>query len=138
MHCLDILLTVFCDRSVMSGLALPRNFLNINIEMDLPDLERLYDRRESPFLNDAYEPYCFSTMKQRFEMLGFNKICFDESIDATRFKAEALGVEYTFNKKAFTKSTNLIEKYRTLDPRVLPFLMTLKYFCRGRNLLARK
>jgi hypothetical protein len=124
---------------VVSGLCFSKNNLNINIELDAPDLERLYDRRENPFLNDLYEPHCFSTMKERFEQLGFTKIFFDESIDATRFKVtESQGIEYNFNKKSFTKSTLLIEKYQTLDPRVLPFLTTLKYFCRGRNIIARK
>jgi hypothetical protein len=107
--------------------------------MDSPDMERLFDRRENPFVNDHYEPHCFNTMKERFEALGFTKVKFDESIDATRFKAsEANGIEYSFNKKAITKSTHLIAKYRTLDSRVDPFLKTLKYFCRGRNILARK
>ncbi|KAI8048321.1 uncharacterized protein B0P05DRAFT_564449 [Gilbertella persicaria] len=127
--------------SMVQGLGFPSSgnsskLLNINIEMDTPDMNRLIYRDTNPFLSDRNEPHSFETMQRIFIDAGVDKMTFHQDINSIRIKHKDLSVEYNFNKKMFTKSTNLIEKYVSLDPRISPFLSAIKYFARGRNVLA--
>ncbi|GAA5803545.1 hypothetical protein HPULCUR_009027 [Helicostylum pulchrum] len=121
--------------SLVSGLGFSNSFLNINIQLDDPDLQRLVEVPD-PFENDITEPFCKAASIPLFQSVGAKKIQFEEDIGSLRLKHQLHHIEYNFNKEAFTYSTNLINHYMTLDPRVQTFLFAIKLFGRGRNIFA--
>lgn len=120
----------------MSGIAFPSSKLDINIEMDIPDMKRLLNETPSS-MGNAPLPENFAYMSDALISLGATKLNYDETLDSTSFLIDNLRYEYSFNRGIVTKSTSLIEEYIKLDDRVLPFIKTLKYFGRGRNIFAR-
>ncbi|KAF1797472.1 hypothetical protein FB192DRAFT_1175349 [Mucor lusitanicus] len=121
--------------SAVSGIAFPSSKLDINIEMDIPDMKRLLNETPSS-MGNAPLPENFAYMSDALISLGATKLNYDETLDSTSFLIDNLRYEYSFNRGIVTKSTSLIEEYIKLDDRVLPFIKTLKYFGRGRNIFA--
>lgn len=121
----------------MYGVAFSNSPLNICIEMDEPDFSRLIDSG-NPHQDHIYEPYCTELANDIFHRHGGDKFHFEPDIDSVRMKFNHVNVEYNFNCKAFTESTNLIRHYIALDPRVKPLLYAIKVFGRGRNIFASK
>lgn len=103
--------------------------------MDVPDMKRLL--KESTY-RGAKEPQNFNYMSAVLQSVGATKITYDDTLCSTSFLLDNFRYEYVFNREIVTKSTDLIEQYMKLDSRVLPFIKTLKYFGRGRNIFARK
>lgn len=89
-------------------------------------------------MHDTYYPYCAETAKDAFHRKGGDKFHFDPDIGSVRMKLNSFNVEYNFNKKIFTESTNLLHHYLSLDPRIKPLLYAIKIFGRGRNIFACK
>ena len=121
---------------MVSGIAFPSSRLDINIEMDVPDMKRLIN--ESPSIRSAHRPENYEYMSNALQSLGAIKLSYDETLNSTTFIIDSFRYEYSFNRAIVTKSTHLIQEYIKLDDRVLPFIKTLKYFGRGRNIFARK
>ncbi|KAI8380180.1 hypothetical protein BD560DRAFT_388797 [Blakeslea trispora] len=126
--------------SLIQGLGLPNNtnqfdYLNINIEMDTPDMERLINRRKNPYEEDKGEPHAFDSIKSHMVRGSTDKLSFEKDIDSFRLQTPSLKVEFNFNKHIYTRSTRLIHKYLALDPRVTPFINTIKQFVRSRNII---
>lgn len=105
--------------------------------MDDPDLQRLVEVQDA-FEKDVTEPFCKLTSVPLLKDEGAKKIMFQRDIGSLRLKNWGHTIEYNFNKEAFTYSTNLINHYMTLDPRVQTFLFAIKLFGRGRSLFASK
>ncbi|KAI8984719.1 hypothetical protein BDF20DRAFT_861392 [Mycotypha africana] len=123
--------------SAKSGLAFINSSINLNVEMDQPDLDCLKDRDVNPYVSDLDAPYCFNTIRPFLQqMLNAKKVILDEATGFTTIQLQHIKVEYNFNKEIFTRSTLLIEQYIKLDGRVGEFLGILKHFCQSRNLLA--
>ncbi|KAK4516801.1 Protein kinase domain-containing protein [Mucor velutinosus] len=120
--------------STVSGIAFPSSKLDINIEMDIPDMKRLL--MESPSMGSAPQPDNYEYMSNVLQSLGATKVNYNETLSSTSFLIDHLRYEYSFNRGIVTKSTDLIQEYIKLDNRVLPFIKTLKYFGRGRNIFA--
>lgn len=122
-------------RSVVSGIAFPSSKLDVNIEMDIPDMKRLLKESST---RSAQEPENYEYMSEVLGSLGATKLGYDETLSSTSFLIDSYRFEYSFNRGIVTKSTDLIQEYIKLDDRVLPLIKTLKYFGRGRNIFARK
>lgn len=125
----------FAIRSLVSGLGFPKSYLNICIELDEPEFERMIEISNA-FETDTHQPYCVSTSSQLFARRRYEKITYERDIDSVKFKVDNWSIEYNFNKEIFTHSTNLINHYMRLDPRVRTFLFAIKSFGRGRNIFA--
>ncbi|GAN00719.1 conserved hypothetical protein [Mucor ambiguus] len=121
--------------STVSGIAFPSSKLDINIEMDIPDMKRLLTESPSS-IRSAHFPENYEYMSNVLQSLGATKVNYNETLSSTSFLIGNLRYEYSFNRGIVTKSTKLIEEYIKLDNRVLPFIKTLKYFGRGRNIFA--
>ncbi|KAI8095423.1 hypothetical protein BDF21DRAFT_5946 [Thamnidium elegans] len=121
--------------SLVSGLGFNNTFLNVNIQLDDPDLQRLVEVQNA-YANDVTEPFCKNASIPLLHRAGVEKISFDSDIGSFRLKFSERAIEYNFNKEAFTYSTNLINHYLTMDPRVQKLLFVIKLFGRGRNLFA--
>ncbi|KAL9559937.1 hypothetical protein PS6_000547 [Mucor atramentarius] len=119
--------------SVVSGIAFPSSKLDINIEMDIPDMKRLLKESST---RSAQEPENYEYMSEVLGSLGATKLGYDETLSSTSFLIDSHRFEYSFNRGIVTKSTDLIQEYIKLDDRVLPLIKTLKYFGRGRNIFA--
>lgn len=114
-------------RSEMNGLAItPESRLNINIELDKADLDRLAYRDKNPFANDLHEPHCFKT-SEIFKQQPVTLL--DDKFNRSSIQLfDDIFIEYSFNTAIVTKGTHLIEEYMRLDGRVTPFLVALKDF----------
>ncbi|KAI9352415.1 hypothetical protein BD770DRAFT_143942 [Pilaira anomala] len=121
--------------SLVSGLGFPKSYLNICIELDEPEFERMIEIPNA-FETDTHQPYCVSTSSQLFARRNYEKITYEPDIDSVKFRVDNWNIEYNFNKEIFTYSTNLINHYMILDPRVQTFLFAIKTFGRGRNIFA--
>lgn len=112
---------------------LPSNkkiYLNVNIELDDPDLDRLVGRRTDPFVDDIGEPYCYSTT----ELFSERPKLVNSAFNMTKIEVPGkIGFEYSFNKSIVTKSTDLISEYMRLDNRVRPFLAAIKRYAKGKG-----
>ncbi|CEP18692.1 hypothetical protein [Parasitella parasitica] len=111
--------------SSVSGIAFPNANLNINIEMDMPDMIRLL---QGPSNETLVEPHNFEYMSKVLKSVGATKIKYDPMLSSTSFRLDYVAYEYVFNQEIATKSTDLIKQYLKLDSRVLPFIKTLKFF----------
>ncbi|CAO3630045.1 unnamed protein product [Mucor fragilis] len=120
--------------SAVSGIAFPSSKLDINIEMDIPDMKRLL--KESSSMGSAQRPENYEYMSSALQSLGAIKLNYDETLSSTSFIIDNFRYEYSFNRSIVTKSTDMIQEYIKLDNRVLPFIKTLKYFGRGRNIFS--
>ncbi|KAL9538142.1 hypothetical protein MBANPS3_011161 [Mucor bainieri] len=121
--------------SAVSGIAFPSSKLDINIEMDTPDMKRLLSESPSS-MRTAHLPENYEYMSDVLQSLGATKLNYDETFSSTSFVIDNIRYEYSFNRGIVTKSTDLIKEYIKLDERVLPFIKTLKYFGRGRNIFS--
>ncbi|KAI8373410.1 hypothetical protein EDC96DRAFT_499230 [Choanephora cucurbitarum] len=119
-----------------SSLSNNTKLLNINIEMDAPDMERLVHRQRNPYTEDRDEPHSLQALQPHFLRDSSERLTFKEDLQTFRLKAKSFGVEFNFNKKIFTQSTFMIQQYVHLDPRVLPFISAIKLFVRGRNIIS--
>lgn len=121
----------FLFRAETYGLGLGNdNGLNINIELEEPDLDKLVNGPLQPYHHDTGEPYCYQTTTP----FGIKPELINRKFNMSKIVLpNKVRIEYSFNKSIVTKSSELIEEYLRMDSRVSPFLFMIKHVSQSKR-----